>query len=149
MRFTGSLLFVLFASTAGAASPPGPPPWSCEVWAACNARDTCVFLNVLPIRFKLTRIEGDTQKYRLDGADGFEGKALELPTLGDARQFAETFISDEPAPFTLVRNNRISDSHSFWLQVIAQRGNGQRKIREEKMLVGCNSIRNKLVQNLY
>ncbi|MDQ0561965.1 hypothetical protein QO004_003766 [Rhizobium mesoamericanum] len=141
MRFIASLLLLFAASAAMAMMPPGPPPWSCSVMAACNAADTCIYLNALPMQFKLTQIKGDT--YHLEGYDGYERAALELPSLEDAKQFAETYSSIEPTPFILIRNNRISDTHSFWLQTISRRGNGQRFITKEKMLVACDSVRNR------
>lgn len=139
MRFIASLLFLVMASAAMAIGPAGPPPWSCSVAAACSATDTCVALYALPMRFKLTRIEGDRFDLEYDGS---EQAALILPSLRDARQFAETYGSFEPPPFILIPNDKISDTHSFWLQPIFQRGTGQRFIADEKLLVGCNSIRN-------
>lgn len=141
MRFIASLLFLFPASAAMAFMPPGPPPWSCSVRAACNAADMCVFLLAIPVRFKLTRIEGDAGKYHLEGSDGFEQTALELPSLEDAKHFAETYSSVELAPLILIRNDMMSDTNSFWLQTMARRANGQHIMMEEKMLVACNSIR--------
>lgn len=139
MRFSATLMLLFPASAAMAVVPAGPPPWSCSVEAVCNAADTCIYLHALPMRFKLSQIEGNT--YHLEGFDGFERAALELPSLEDAKQFAESYRSVEPTPFILIPNNRMSDTNSFWLQTIFQRGNGQRFIAEEKMLVSCGSIR--------
>lgn len=139
MRFIASILFLFPASAAMAVVPAGPPPWSCSVDAACNAADMCISLNALPMRFKLSQIEGNT--YHLEGYEGFKRAALELPSLEDAKRFAEGYRSVERIPFILIPNNRISDTNSFWLQTILQRGNGQRFIAEEKMLVSCDSIR--------
>ncbi|KQV32576.1 hypothetical protein ASC97_03130 [Rhizobium sp. Root1203] len=93
------------------------------------------------MKFKLTQIEGDAKKYHLGGYDGYERTALELPSSEDAKHFAETYSAVEPPPFILIRNDMISDAHGFWLQSMSQRGNGQRILTEEKMLVACNSIR--------
>jgi hypothetical protein len=139
MRFIASLVFLFPASAAMAVGPAGPPPWSCSVMAACNAADTCISLHGLPMRFKLSQIEGNT--YHLEGYEGFKRAALEFPSLEDATRFAEGYRSVASTPFILIPNNLISDTNSFWLQTIWQRGNGQRFIAEEKMLVSCNSIR--------
>ncbi|OCJ05238.1 hypothetical protein A6U87_14615 [Rhizobium sp. AC44/96] len=141
MRFWVMLMLLSPLSAAMAVEQPGPPPWSCSVWGACNAADTCVILSTLPMKFKLTQIGDDARKYHLQGPDGYEGVALQLPSLDDAKHFAETYRSDEPAPFILVPNSRMSDTNSFWLQSMWQRGNGQRVMADEKMLVACNSIR--------
>jgi len=93
------------------------------------------------MKFTLTQIEGDASKYRLEGYDGYEQIALELPSHEEAKHFAETYSSVESPPFILIPNNTISDTNSFWLQTISRRGNGQRILTEEKMLVACGSIR--------
>ncbi|KAA3514052.1 hypothetical protein RMS29_002170 [Agrobacterium rosae] len=74
------------------------------------------------------------------GDDGDAQVALELPDLDAATQFAQTYTSVEPAPAILIRNDLISDTHSFWLQTISRRGDGTHFITNEKMLVSCNSI---------
>lgn len=79
--------------------------------------------------------------YHLVGDDGDEQVALELPDLDAATQFAETYTSIDPTPAILIRNDLISDTHSFWLQTISWRGDGTHFITNEKMLVSCNSIR--------
>jgi hypothetical protein len=95
------------------------------------------------MRFKLNQIEGDAKKYHLEGYDGYERAALELPSLEAAAHFAKTYSSAEPTPFILIRNDRIADAHGFWLHTISQLGSGQRILTDEKMLVACSSIRKK------
>lgn len=143
VRFIASLLFLFPASAVVAQVPPGPPPWSCSLVAACNVADVCIPLHAIPmrLRFKLTQVDGDARRYHLEGNDGFEDIALELPSLEDAKHFAETYSSNEPTPLMLIRNDRVFDAHGFWLQAIWRRGGGGHVVADEKMLVACDSIR--------
>ncbi|MGL3609189.1 hypothetical protein ACSV9I_21985 [Rhizobium sp. G187] len=95
----------------------------------------------IPIKFKLVQFHDDLRTYHLLGPDGLEGVALELPTLQDAKDFAETSSPDKMAPFILVPTNKLADTHGFWLQTVRQWGSGKRDLADEKMLVACNSIR--------
>lgn len=143
MRFIALLLFLFPASAVVAQGPPGPPPWSCTVDAICNAADICVSLHTIPmrLRFKLTQIDGDAKRYHLEGNDGFEKTVLEFTGLEDAKLFAETYSSDEPMPLMLIRNDRIFDVNSFWLQSILRNGNDRHFLADEKMLIACDTIR--------
>jgi hypothetical protein len=93
------------------------------------------------MKFGLSQISDEAKRYHLVGDDGDKQVALELPALDSARQFGETYTSVDPAPAILIRNDLISDTHSFWLQTISRRGDGTHFIENEKMLVSCKSIR--------
>lgn len=100
-RFWVMLMLLFPLSAAMAVEQPGPPPWSCSVWGACNAADTCVSLSTLPMKFKLTQIGDDARKFHLQGPDGYEGVACNFP--------AWTTRNILPKPIA-----RMSPLHSSW-----------------------------------
>ncbi|MBZ9678263.1 hypothetical protein [Mesorhizobium sp. ES1-1] len=142
MRSIAALLLLLCSvSAAMAIRQPGGPPWSCFAWAACTADDTCIPLGPVPLRFKLTQIEGEKNNYNLEGYDGFQRAASEFPSVQDATEFAQSYSYGYPTPLILVRNNKVADAASFWLQAISQWGNGKYHLAETKMLIGCGELR--------
>lgn len=113
LRFNVSLMFIVPASAAIAVMQPGQPPWTCSVWSTCTSADTCVDSSGRRMKFGLSQISDEAKRYHLAGDDGDEQVALELPDLDSTRQFAETYTSVDPAPAILIRNDLISDTHSF------------------------------------
>jgi hypothetical protein len=137
MKWIAALLLLVCSASAAMAI---RQPWSCYAWAACTADDTCISLDPVPLRFKLTQIEGEKNNYTLEGYDGFQRAATEFSSVQDATEFAQSYSWGYPSPFILVRNYKIADADSFWLQAMSERG-GKYHLAETKMLIGCGELR--------
>lgn len=140
MKMRAVAFLLASATSASAAMSPGPPPWSCNPIAACNATDVCVSLMSFPLRFSLARVEGDQTKYDLSGVGGATTSALEMPSLADAKRFIETDETYDRMPYLLVRNELVSDSNGFWLLSSYTRA-GKRHMGDDRLLISCNRIR--------
>jgi hypothetical protein len=121
-RLAELTLFLLISSPAGAAKAPGPPPWSCRAYVACNSENHCVAIAGIPLGFELRSAEGGKDRFILVGYDGRERNAIVFGTLEKARQSIEAGRNVERVSVVLISNNKVGDGHGFWAHSVYSRG---------------------------
>lgn len=121
-RLAELALFLLISSPAGAVMDPGPPPWSCHPYEACNDENHCVAILGVPLGMELRAAEGDKERFILVGYGGQERTAMVFRTLDTARQYIEAARNTERVSIVLISNNEVADAHGFWVHSVYSRG---------------------------
>jgi hypothetical protein len=121
-RLAELALFLLISSPAGAAKAPGPPPWSCLAFKACNSENRCVAVYGIPLGVEMRAAEGDKYLFILVGYGGQKCTAIVFGTLKKARQSIEAGRNAERVSVVLISNNEVGDAHGFWAHSVYSRG---------------------------
>ena len=121
-RLAELALFLLISSPAGAAKDPGPPPWSCRAYKACDSEYHCVAIWGIPLGVKLRTAGGDKDRFILVEYGGQERTAIVFGTLEKARQSIEAGRNAERVSVVLISNNEVGDAHGFWAHSVYSRG---------------------------
>ncbi|WP_280776822.1 hypothetical protein [Rhizobium sp. SG_E_25_P2] len=135
-RLTGLALFLLISSPAGAFKDPGPPPWSCHAYQACNGEKNCVAIIGVPLGIGLRAVEAHKKRFILVGYDGKERIAMVYDTLEKARQYIEAARNEERVSVVLISNDEVADAHGFWAHSVYWRGD-RKFISAEYLGIAC------------
>ncbi len=136
MRLTLLLVFLFSSLPAFARLEPGPPPWHCSPFEACD-ESVCVRVLAPLMGFELRKSEFQKDGFVIVGFKGVERRATVFSSLEAAHQFVEIDRSKNRATRILIPNKRVSDGHGFDLYVVNTRGTDQRFVAKESLRIIC------------
>lgn len=143
MRLIILLFFLISAPPALARIPPGPPPWICSPYAACDENNFCVSIHVGPLQFILDAVQNEENKFTMEGFYGNKDLATAFPSREEARLAVETDSPEGRTGTILIPDDGVSDAHGFRLLSTVTSGSGKRSLNRDSLRIACRRLWNK------
>ncbi len=132
---------------------PGPPPYECDVYAACGQNNNCHRLDLRAEFFAWQtswstwgfdgkkRVEAVLQGFVLEGLRGRKISVVSFDDIEAARSAFEQFLIPENVGRIMIKDPNASDAVGFRMFSLPVNGLGQRSIGTDSTLLSCSSIR--------